>query len=85
MDLFTWHKISIGCLLAGGIFCGLGGFVFTEPQWIILTGLAGLLCLLAFFVIKALFWRCPRCHKGLPWFGLVGKQATCPHCRGLLK
>lgn len=45
---------------------------------------AALICLAVAFGGNFAFWRCPRCHRALPWKDMLHVE-RCPHCKADVK
>lgn len=75
MSLQT-KKILLYVLMAAGVLCAL--LYPTLPDKAVAWYLPVLLGLLAvFFVLLAVWWRCPHCERHL---GRLGDQEFCPYC-----
>ncbi|MDO5547886.1 MAG: hypothetical protein Q4F79_05300 [Eubacteriales bacterium] len=71
-----WHAISylvflIGCMLVC-LSLVVSVVVGDNTNAVsVLMGYAAIICVIAYFLINFIYWRCPKCHKTLPVFGPV--------------
>lgn len=61
-------------LLAGGAF--FPGEASMRTPVLSITGVVVACMGVLYFMI---FWRCPHCHKHLPFHGMLGME-NCPYC-----
>lgn len=77
-----WHRIAyyillLGCVLisASCIASAVAGKESPVSSWL---GIAAIVCVVLFYAINMLKWRCPNCHRPLPLFGPV---LECRYCK----
>lgn len=44
-----------------------------------IIGIVGIIIACTGFLFFLIFWRCPFCHKHLPFHGMAG-MVSCPYC-----
>lgn len=77
-----WHLIAKYILWLGIaliIACFITGQVFGTESTICLTlGYIAIACVIIFYVLNFLKWRCPDCNKTFPLFGPI---IECRYCK----
>ena len=64
-------------LVMGLILLTVSTFLFDFKIPII--GIAGIIIACIGYLYFLIFWRCPFCHKHLPFNGMIG-MVSCPYC-----
>lgn len=78
-----WHRIAFYVLMAGiamiVISCVIC-FATQDANNLIANrlGYAAIICVVVFYAVNMVKWRCPNCHKPLP---LVGPVLECRYCK----
>lgn len=77
-----WHRIAYYILLLG---CGLlSASLMAAAAWgedsspSSILGTAAIVCVIVFYAINMIKWRCPNCHRPLP---LLGPVINCRYCK----
>lgn len=70
-------KITGYILLITGIILLAVSILFNLESPII--GIAGVIIACIGYIYFFIFWRCPFCHKHLPFDGVIG-MVSCPYC-----
>lgn len=78
-----WHRIAFYTLVAGIILIVLSciiSFAVQDADNSIanMLGYAAIACVVVFYAINMIKWRCPACHRPLPLFGPV---IACRYCK----
>lgn len=69
--------------LTGNILLVIGLILLTVSTLlnfkIPIIGIVGIMIACIGFLFFLIFWRCPFCHKPLPFHGMIG-MVSCPYC-----
>lgn len=79
MEIKTVKTLQLISILASLGFCLLGRLCSRGAPGLAISFLVlAIACLIGYFVITILYFKCPYCKRHLPSRGFVGKY--CPHC-----
>ena len=88
MDYKKCNKVSTDLLTFSGFFL-MGGFMLrSAARFANALLIIGALFLIASFVVKFKYWRCPHCKYPIPMSRLnrgSGKTYQCPDCKNELE
>lgn len=77
-----WHIAAFYILMLGialvAVSCMVGALFGADNVIATYLGYAAIACVLLFYAINLMKWRCPRCHKTLP---MIGPVIECRYCK----
>jgi membrane protein YdbS with pleckstrin-like domain len=76
-----WHRIAYYILCLGCALISVSCIVYyTSPESNLYSGFgtAAIICVVLFYIINMVKWRCPNCRRPLPLFGPI---LNCRYCK----
>ncbi len=77
-----WHRIAFYILVLGFVLVGLSCIISfaagSDNRVAYWLGIAAIVCVVLYYGINMVKWRCPNCHKPLP---MIGPVIECRYCK----